>query len=52
MTPSRVIQILNVLSPEDLFEEDEVLRIKDDMVSECKRYGEIIQVEIPRPDET
>lgn len=51
MTPSRVIQFLNMISYEDLFEEDEIIQVKDDILTECKSYGEIISIEIPRPDE-
>jgi splicing factor U2AF subunit len=40
-----------MLSPEDLFEEEEVLTVKDDLLSECKSFGEIISIEIPRPDD-
>jgi len=51
MSQSRVIQVLNMISKEDLFEEDEVIRVKDDLLQELKRFGEIISIEIPRPDE-
>jgi hypothetical protein len=40
-----------MISPSDLFDEDEIVDVKDDLVNECKNYGEIISVEIPKPDE-
>jgi len=51
MTPSRVVQFMNMISVEDLNEEDEIFKVKDDILTECKSYGEIISIEIPRPDE-
>jgi splicing factor U2AF subunit len=42
---------LNMISPSDLFDEDEIVFVKDDLINECKNYGEIISVEIPKPDE-
>lgn len=51
ITPSRVVQFLNMISVEDLFEEEEIIHVKDDLLQECKNYGEIISIEIPRPDD-
>ena len=51
MTPSRVIQFMNMISVEDLNEEEEIMKVKDDILLEGKSYGEIIQIEIPKPDD-
>ena len=51
MTPSRVVQFMNMISVEDLNEEEEIFKVKDDLLTECKNYGEIISIEIPRPDD-
>ena len=51
MTPSRVIQFMNMISYEDLFEEDEIFQVKDDILTECRAFGEIISIEIPKPDD-
>ena len=51
MTPSRVVQFLNMISIEDLYEEDEILQVRDDLLQECKNFGEIISIEMPKPDE-
>ena len=50
MTPSRVVQFINMISAEDLFDEEEIILVKDDLLQECKHFGEIISIEIPRPD--
>jgi hypothetical protein len=40
-----------MISAEDLNEEDEIFKVKDDILTECKSFGEIIYIEIPRPDD-
>ena len=35
MNPSRCVQFMNVISPCDLFDKNEVFRVKDDLVAEC-----------------
>jgi splicing factor U2AF subunit len=40
-----------MISYEDLADEDEIIRVKDDILLECKNFGEIISIEIPRPDD-
>ncbi|EGR32741.1 u2 snrnp auxilliary splicing factor, putative [Ichthyophthirius multifiliis] len=47
--PSRVIQLLNMCSPEDLFEDDIYNEIYQDVQSECEKIGPIEKVEIVRP---
>ena len=49
MNPSRCVQFMNMLSPSDLFDKNEVFRVKDDLIAECKKYGEILEMEIPIP---
>lgn len=51
MTPSRVVQFINMISVEDLYDEEEIFKVKDDLLFECKNWGEIISLEIPKPDE-
>lgn len=41
-----------MISPTDLFDEEEIVQVKDDLLQESKNYGEIISIEIPKPDET
>ena len=35
---------------EDLYETDHILQVKDDILEACKKYGEILSIEMPRPD--
>ena len=49
INPSRCIQFMNLISITDLFDEEEIFRVKDDLVSECQKFGEVIALEIPRP---
>ena len=47
---SRVIQIINILTPEDLMDDDEYKEILEDIRGECMNFGTVLNVEIPRPD--
>jgi splicing factor U2AF subunit len=50
VTPSRVIQLLNMCTPEDLFEDEFFKELQEDILEECRKYGPVERVEIPRPD--
>ena len=43
INPSRVVQFMNMLSPADLFDEEEVFQVKDDLIQQCSMFGEIIK---------
>lgn len=47
--PSRVVQFLNMVSIEDLFEEDIVEELRQDVQEECEKIGPIDKIEIPLP---
>jgi hypothetical protein len=49
MNPSRCVQFMNMISPCDLFDKNEVFRVKDDLIAECQKYGDILEMEIPVP---
>ena len=49
VNPSRVVQFMNMMSATDLFDEEEIYRVKDDLIEVCQECGEIIALEIPRP---
>mmetsp|Transcript_29843 Transcript_29843/g.45566 ORF Transcript_29843/g.45566 Transcript_29843/m.45566 type:complete len:93 (+) Transcript_29843:1048-1326(+) len=49
VTPSRCVQFMNMISPGDLYDAMEILRVKDDLVSECENFGDVISLEIPTP---
>ena len=48
--PSRVLQFINMLTPEDLMDDIECNEIINDIKTECLLYGTVLNVEIPRPD--
>ncbi|TYZ61668.1 hypothetical protein PybrP1_010667 [[Pythium] brassicae (nom. inval.)] len=47
--PSRVVVLLNMVTPEELDDEDEYADIVDDIKSECERFGRVISIVLPRP---
>jgi splicing factor U2AF subunit len=49
-TPSRVVQLLNMCSAEDLFDQDFVRDLTKDVKDECSKFGNIETIEIPTPD--
>jgi hypothetical protein len=49
-TPSKVICIRNMASMRDLEDDDEYEEFYDDVMEECKIYGKVLQVKIPRPE--
>ena len=50
MTPSRVVQFMNFADPREFLDESDVLDFKEDFQTECERFGEVLAIEIPRPD--
>jgi hypothetical protein len=48
--PSKVICFKNMISLKEIEDEDEYDDLYDDVMEECKNYGKVIQVKIPRPD--
>ena len=49
ITPSRCVQFMNMISVSDLFDEEVIFLVKDDLVSMCENYGEVVALEIPKP---
>ncbi|KAG6304661.1 hypothetical protein E4U45_001302 [Claviceps purpurea] len=45
----RVLQLLNMVTPEELLDNEEYEEICDDVRDECSKYGTILEVKIPRP---
>lgn len=52
LTPSKVIQLLNMATPDDLVDDDFFNLLCEDVYEECSKYGNIEKFEIPRPDLT
>jgi len=48
-TPTRVLQLINIVSPNDLRNDDDYNDIMDDIRQECAKYGSIVSMHIPRP---
>ncbi|RKP14563.1 hypothetical protein BJ684DRAFT_22509 [Piptocephalis cylindrospora] len=49
MAPTRVLQLLNLLGPEDLQDDQECEEVMEDVRTECDKYGSVQEVRIPRP---
>lgn len=47
-TPSKVVELKNMLSPQDLENEDEYQDIMDDTKEECSQFGALKSVVIPK----
>lgn len=45
-----MVQFLNMVTPEDLFEDAIYQELFDDIKCECEKFGTIETIEIPRPD--
>ncbi|KAK2590347.1 hypothetical protein QQS21_011973 [Conoideocrella luteorostrata] len=45
----RVLQLLNMVTPEELMDNEEYEEICDDVREECSKYGTILELKIPRP---
>lgn len=50
MTPSRVVQFLNIVTPEDLLDETEKKEILKELCAECKEFGDVVDIQAPGPD--
>lgn len=50
--PSRVIVFINMLSPEDVMDDNDYREILEDVRNEASKFGTLLNVEIPRPDKS
>ncbi|KAL5000929.1 hypothetical protein BDV10DRAFT_160988 [Aspergillus recurvatus] len=46
---SRVLQLLNMVTPEELMDNEDYEEICDDVREECSKYGRVLELKIPRP---
>lgn len=46
---SRVVCLMNMVTSDELLNDDDYQEIKEDVEEECAKYGKIIEVKIPRP---
>ncbi|XP_062867012.1 U2 small nuclear RNA auxiliary factor 2b isoform X1 [Trichomycterus rosablanca] len=47
--PTEVLCLMNMVSPEELLDDDEYEEIVEDVREECSKYGQVKSIEIPRP---
>ncbi|KAI1455642.1 hypothetical protein F4805DRAFT_459474 [Annulohypoxylon moriforme] len=46
---TRVLQLLNMVTPEELMDNDDYQEICEDVQEECSKFGQIIDLKVPRP---
>ncbi|CAK9235158.1 unnamed protein product [Sphagnum jensenii] len=51
-TPSKVVALTQVVSPNELQDDEEYDEIVEDMREECGKYGNLVKLVIPRPKST
>ncbi|XP_060777644.1 U2 small nuclear RNA auxiliary factor 2a isoform X2 [Neoarius graeffei] len=47
--PTEVLCLMNMVSPEELLDDEEYEEIVEDVRDECSKYGQVKSIEIPRP---
>jgi len=47
--PTEVLCLLNMVTEEELIDDDEYDEIMEDVKEECNKYGQVKSIEIPRP---
>jgi len=45
----KVLQLLNMVTTDELMDSEEYEEIKEDIREECERFGEVVDMNIPRP---
>lgn len=45
----RVLMLLNMVTPEELMDPQEYEEIQEDVHEECSKYGQVLELKIPRP---
>ncbi|KAH7034971.1 uncharacterized protein B0I36DRAFT_317331 [Microdochium trichocladiopsis] len=46
---SKVLQLLNMVTPDELMDNDDYEEILEDVQEECSKFGNIVAIKIPRP---
>ncbi|KAL6868556.1 hypothetical protein J3F83DRAFT_737566 [Trichoderma novae-zelandiae] len=46
---STVIQLLNMVTPEELLDSDDYEEICEDVQDECAKFGKVVELKVPRP---
>jgi splicing factor U2AF subunit len=50
--PTTALTLLNMVTPEELMDDEEYGEIVEDIRDECSKYGTVVDVRIPRPQAT
>ncbi|KAL9124543.1 MAG: hypothetical protein Q9217_006131, partial [Psora testacea] len=45
----RVLQLLNMVTPEELIDNEDYEEICEDVKEECEKYGTVLEMKVPRP---
>ncbi|MCJ1407944.1 hypothetical protein MMC19_002015 [Ptychographa xylographoides] len=45
----RVLQLLNMVTPEELIDNEDYEEIVEDVKEECEKYGPVLEIKVPRP---
>jgi splicing factor U2AF subunit len=46
---TRVLQLLNMVTAEELMDDEDYAEIRDDVREECEKFGTVLDLQIPRP---
>lgn len=46
---TRVLQLLNMVTPEELMDNDDYQEICEDVQEECSKFGHVLDIKVPRP---
>ncbi|KAI6783763.1 Splicing factor U2AF 50 kDa subunit-like protein [Emericellopsis cladophorae] len=46
---TRILQLLNMVTPEELMDNDEYEEIREDVKEECSKFGTVLDIKVPRP---
>ncbi|KAF9114972.1 U2 small nuclear RNA auxiliary factor 2 [Mortierella sp. AM989] len=49
VVPTTVLQLLNMVTPEELEDDQEYEDIVEDIREECGKFGQVVDIQIPRP---
>lgn len=49
METGRVLQLLNMVTVDELLDNDDYEEIMEDVMEECTKYGKVLSLKIPRP---
>lgn len=48
--PSSILMLLNLVSPDDLSDQDAIDDLKNDIGEECSKFGTVKSIQVPAPD--